>query len=188
MAERSIMIDFDDPRIGAVAEAMTNTNCKRVLSLLSEGELSESELASKLRLPAATAHYTIKKLTKAGLIKPVSSLWSVKGREVKRYTISRKRIVISPRSVKRGILPAFVASLGIAGTLKWLNMRAQPLPESSTEVMAFSLKSADSSQLVSSDSSTLYSFLANAPNSWAWFLIGALSALCIYLIWSWYRD
>lgn len=187
MAERSIMIDFDDPRIGAVAEAMTNTNCKRVLSLLSDEELSESELASKLRLPAATAHYTIKKLTKAGLIKPVSSLWSVKGREVKRYTISRKRIIISPKSIKRGVLPAFLASIGIAGLLRWWEIRTTPLAEASIESATFSMKAADSG-IVSSDASPLYSFLANAPNSWAWFLIGALSALCIYLIWSWYRD
>lgn len=213
MAKGYLMVDLDDPRAGHVAEAMANGACKRILKALSETELSESELAARLGMPAPTVHYNIKKLMQAGLVTTRSSLWSMKGRQVKRYTLAHKRIVISPRSLKRGIIPAFIASIGIAAVLKWFSQAQSREVEQmalkvvsdaagssagisvATDAMntsssyATAMPAAESVNSVAQTShGVFYTFLASAPNSWAWFLIGSLSALVIYMLWSWMRE
>lgn len=183
------MVDLEDPRTGNIAEVMTNPTCKRILLALESIELSESELVSRLSIPAPTVHYNVKKLVSSGLIESHSSLWSLKGRSVRRYRLSRTRIVISPRSLRKGVLPAFLISGLIAAILKFSfnpassgsSIALKALPSDSFAASAETLAAKSGSEGV-------YSFLASAPSSWAWFLIGSLSALVIYLVWAWFRE
>lgn len=183
------MVDLEDPRTGNIAEVMTNPTCKRILIALESNELSESELASRLSIPAPTVHYNVKKLISSGLIESHSSLWSLKGRSVRRYRLSRTRIVISPRSLRKGVIPALLISVFIAAILKFYS-------SSASYSSSIALKSLPSDSFAASaetfatnsGSESFYSFLASAPSSWAWFLIGSLSALVIYLLWAWFRE
>ena len=91
-------VDIDDPRAGAIAEVMSNKTAKKILSLIAEKELSESDIASELSLPLNTVGYNINKLLKAGLIeKSKTFFWSVKGKKIPTYKLSNKKIVISPK-------------------------------------------------------------------------------------------
>ena len=68
MAEKIISIDLNDPRSAKIAEVIRNKTCKRILGLIAEKEVSESEISSELSLPMNTIGYNVKKLVDSGLI------------------------------------------------------------------------------------------------------------------------
>ena len=117
MAKKEINMDLDDPRIGKVAEIISNKTCKKILGVLAEEkEMSESEIASALGLPLNTVGYNVKKLVEAGLIEPVKGfLWSVKGKRIRKYRVANKRIVISPKMNINKIVAGFVGALIFVG-------------------------------------------------------------------------
>jgi DNA-binding transcriptional ArsR family regulator len=198
MSNRSVMIDLDDPRMGALADVLTNKSSKRILSLLAESELSTSEVASELKMPLTTVDYNVKKLAKAGLIEKTRSLMSAKGKSVPVYRVSERSIVITPKRMLRGIVPAvIVAGIAAVGLKIWeaghrATMFATDSASSGASVMMpvaeadMALKSVGSDMVSASDQ--FYSFLANAPNSWAVFFIGALCALCVVVLWNWFKK
>ena len=110
MAESYLMIDVNDERTGAIAEILSNKTCKKIIQLLSEKELSETEIAQKLGSPANTINYNVKKLVDTGLIEQANKFWSVKGKKVSTYKISNKKILISPKPAIKGILPAAIVT------------------------------------------------------------------------------
>lgn len=204
MAHRSVMIDLDDPRMGTLADVLTNKSSKRILSLLAEHELSTSEISNQLKMPLTTVDYNVKKLARAGLIEKTRALLSSRGKFVPVYRVSEKKIVISPKRLMRGIVPAIIVSAFAALAVKvWsIKMAANDaLTRGFDAAGAGSMKIASelaSSQIGDSSSGVpidtgvgggwLYNILANAPNSWAWLFIGALLALSTLIIWNMLKD
>jgi DNA-binding transcriptional ArsR family regulator len=185
MKRQSIMIDFDDPRAERVAEVISNKSCKKMLSLLSTEELSESELASKLGLPVSTVNYNMKKLVDSGLVDKTRSLVSSKGKDVRVYRISNQHIVLSPRSLTRGVVPALLISGVFALLVKFFgNTGSRNLVAKGSGALDLAAMStgAESSQ------GLVYSVLAQAPNSWAWFFLGALLATLVVMLWNWSKK
>lgn len=214
MTKSSIMIDLDDPRSAKIAEVMSNKTSKRILNLLSEREMSESEIAGELKLPMNTIGYNTKKLVEAGLVEKVDKFfWSSKGKKMNYYKISNKRIVISPRRMARGVLPALIGSFLIAVLIFFMSTQNSMIATSEFDIYGSDLRAAkyDESygtttpsavagsaevaryeedyplrverEFVSDDG--IYAYLYSAPNSWTWFLLGALTALLILILWSW---
>lgn len=98
--EKYLNVDLNDPRSAAIAEVMTNKTCKKILELLAEKEMSESDIAAELEIPLNTVGYNIKKLLDAGLIEKTKNFfWSVKGKKIPTYRLSNKKIIISPRKI-----------------------------------------------------------------------------------------
>ena len=193
------MIDLDDERTGKIAEVISNKTAKKILGSLAEKEMSEGDIVSELKIPANTVNYNMKKLEDAGLVEKAKGfLWSVKGKRIHRYRVVSKRIVISPKSFSRGLLPSVLISgiiaLGIkifvggensgAGIVKSVGTEAA---ESGGERVAAVIVEAGDNAVSSGISDYagggLYNTLANAPNSWAWFFLGALVALLIIVLW-----
>ena len=184
MSKHSLLIDFDDPRAGRVAEVISNKSCKRMLSILSSRELSESEIASELRLPVSTVNYNMKKLVSAGLVERTKSFLSAKGKNVPVYRVSEKSIVISPKSLVRGTLPAIlIAGVFALGLKLWAGSYVSNEVAQKTAAPAFVATTASDSGYIYG--SVAYSALANAPTAWAWFFLGALVAILIVLMWNW---
>lgn len=181
MSRSYVMIDLNDPRTAKLADVMANRTCKHILALLAEQELSESELARKLNAPLNTINYNMKKLVAAGLVEPVRSLWSSKGRAVKVYRVSHKKIVISPKSFGRGIIPALLVS-GIAtlGIWAWSLSRTPVINETGSLA---TMKVAEGAAAMASTSSLLVS-----PVVWVWFLWGALVAIATLAFWDWFKT
>src|SRR3989338_2079201 len=119
----SILVELDDPRTGKIADAISNKTAKKILGALSEKEMSESELAKILETGLNTIEYNIKKLVEAGLIEKVGGfLWSIKGKRIYRYRVVNKKIVILPKKIIRGVLPAVLISGIVAFGIKlWSN-------------------------------------------------------------------
>ena len=192
----SIMIDLDDPRTANIAEVISNKTCKRILNLLAEKSLSEADISKELKIPMNTVGYNIKKLMAAGLIEKSNYFWSVKGKKINTYTISQKRIVISPRSMLKGVVPAIIGSLLLAAGIKAFTSTSYDSYSASNMVTPSIAEKAvvavqDSNQAGGEASlnygQQLYSNVVNASHIWAWFLLGALAALLILLIWNYGR-
>ena len=217
MTKSYVMIDLDDPRTAGIAEVISNKTCKRIIGLLAEESLSESELAARLKAPLNTINYNVKKLVKSGLIESNRSFWSVKGRRVQTYKLAQKKIVISPRSKLKGVVPAVLISGVIAWGLRTFSIVQQTAVDKMTFVERGSESVAQAGSIASSVPSSvgnvsdvanvfnatssnftnfiqpgvsnyLYDFLANAPNSWAWFFIGAMIGVLIIILWNWFRK
>lgn len=119
------MIDLDDPQAESIADVLSNKTAKKILGLLAHKEMSSSEISSKLKMPLNTVGYNLKKLVASGLVEKVKKFfWSSKGKRMEIYKVSNKRIVIMPRKIVRGILPAvLVAGVAAIGIKLWTRVR-----------------------------------------------------------------
>jgi DNA-binding transcriptional ArsR family regulator len=222
MAKSSIVIDIDDPRSGAIAEVMSNKTSKKILSMLAEGEMSSSELAEKLDLPLNTVTYNVEKLVKAELVEKSSRIfWSSRGRKMEIYRVSNRRIIISPKKIVKGILPALLVTLLISAAILLYQVQNRsfetqdlnqyslqssydsetaggvvasgaPAAQSESAAPAEALKAGASApnqaRSEAASEKSLLEKLQEAPNSWAWYLIGGMSALVIVLLWRMFKD
>jgi DNA-binding transcriptional ArsR family regulator len=207
MANSSIMIDLDDVRSERIAEVLSNKTSKKVLQALAEGEKSASDIASALNLPLNTVTYNLKKLTEAGLIERAKGFfWSRKGKKMELYKVANKKIVIMPKQMVRGVLPAVIVT-GIAaiGIKLWTFSKIQSMEITNSFARADeSLKvaesfAADGGEGVAAPSAmmdasqgiakfcTNETILGIAQSSWLWLLIGALFGLFVYLVWNFAR-
>ncbi len=211
MTEKQVMIDLNDPRAGKIAEALANNTCKKILGLLSEKEMSATDISNSIKMPINTATYNIDKLVEAGLIEKTSQiLWSIKGKQIPKYKLSNKRIVISPRNIGvKGIVPAIVGSLIVTAVVKYFTGNfvsnssevinsvetgiansVQPTMDyassGAAEIgnkLAASAPSAVDIRAVPEMAGTLAQQI-NIPEIWAWFLLGSFTAILIFLIWN----
>ena len=194
MTKSALMIDIDDPRATDIAMILSNKTCKKILAALADGEMTESEISSVLKIPLNTVGYNIKKLVDAGLIeRDRRFFWSAKGKRLHRYTVSNKKIVISPRLGVKGVIPALIVSVIAAFGIKiWSDTRfaAQRMAETERSLLessGASLTATDAAQKTGEHlfDSGMYGALFNAPDFWAWYLLGALTVLLIVILWNW---
>jgi DNA-binding transcriptional ArsR family regulator len=200
------MVDLDDERIGKIADVISNKTTKKIINLLAEKESSEGEIAEQLKLPMNTIGYNVKKLEEVGLIEKTGGfLWSVKGKRVHKYRLANKKIVITPRSILKGIIPTAIVtllvSLGIGSYFGFINNSkvsmafSQAASDATTRgaggaLMASAPKAAESANVMNSALSTTAEQVVNNSGNfgaWAWFLLGAWCALLIFVLWSVYR-
>ncbi len=193
MAKNSIMIDLDDPRTDRIADVISNKTSKKILSALAEHELTETEISKKLGIPMNTIGYNIDKLEQAGLIDKVSGFyWSQKGKKVYKYKVSNKKIVISPKSILKGIVPSLLVTSAIALGIKIFfgNSQAQSLSMADAPMRASEGGGAvgiatDAAKIAEpSVISQICQNATNLGNAWAWFLLGAFAAIFIFLLWN----
>lgn len=189
------MIDIDDPRTAKIAEAISNDSAKKILSALAENELSESELTSKLGMAANTVNYNIKNLEECGLIEKARGfMWSVKGKKVFKYQVVNKKIIISPKMKLKGVVPTILVTGLAALLIKLFVGRTNAVQTADYSTVAY--KSAESAGMLADAPSSaanalmqqgVYETLSNASNTWAWFFLGGLVGLLVFLLWTW-RD
>lgn len=185
MTNHKLMLDLDDPRTAGIAEVLSNKTCKKILSILAEKEQSTNEIAGLLKLPLTTVDYNIQKLMKVELIEETSGVfWSVKGKKVKRYTVSDKTLIISPKSKFNGVLTALGLS-GIIGIAIKYWQDSQIVVQETVQQVA--MKSAEmvyaDSSIVSDGINGVNQTMQN--NSAWWFILGSLVALMIVLVLNW---
>jgi DNA-binding transcriptional ArsR family regulator len=180
MSNSSINIDLNDPRTGKIATAMSNKTCKKILGLLVEEELSEADLAKKLKIPINTIEYNLKKLIDGGLIEKTKNyFWSVKGKKIPVYRVSNKRIIISPKKISRGIIPSMLISGAVA-----LILRVSQFKEK-TVGRIYNIEESAGSLDTRTGTSHFVNALSQESSFWVWFFMGALFSLIVYLIWNW---
>ena len=190
MAKSSIMVDLDDPRTGKIADAISNNTCKKILTVLSEKEFSEGDIAKKLNIPLNTVGYNIKKLVEAGLIeKSKQFFWSIKGKKILTYKLSNKKIIISPKTMIRGIIPTIIISGLIALSIRFISISQQSFTAMQKEADKIATEVGSAAEISTPAVQEGTEIIATTMSSaWLWFLTGALTALFIFLIWNWIRG
>lgn len=205
MTEKYVSIDINDPRSLKIAEALSNESCKKILNILSDKELSASDISSILKQPLNTITYNLDKLIETGLIeKSKNFFWSAKGKKIPTYRLSNKKIMISPKTISKSILPALLGTAivtGIIGFLSSVNTKgasqlAQKATDSAVETASSASGSAGGAMLAAAP--TAANEIAKMPPQycpqviqacstqpvWAYFLLGALTLALFYLIWN----
>ncbi len=198
MTKSSILIDLDDARSEAIAEVLSNKTSKKILSVLADGEKSASDVAAKLDLPLNTASYNLKKLVEAGLIERSKGFfWSRKGKKMELYKVANKKIVIVPKQMVKGVVPVLIfVGLAALGVRWWTQSRIHGGDVTrNVAVEEAALRASDALQVAGGELATdaanginSTTVLSIAQSAWLWFLVGALSALLVYLIWNWRKK
>lgn len=201
--EKQVVIDINDPRSGKIVEALANPSCKKILNLLAENEMSAGDLSGKLKLPLNTITYNLEKLIESGLIEKTGQvLWSIKGKQIPKYKIANRKIVISPKSLTaKGIIPAFIGTLFVAAGIKYLssgNMLAGSSKiissvsdvassaggSAGVEMMKIAAPSADNAIGFAREVPEIINNCSNFAEPWVWFILGSLVAILIFLLWN----
>jgi predicted ArsR family transcriptional regulator len=114
MAENILILEPGDERAQKIAKAMASQTASDILHLLGEGPTSLTDIGERLTLPMNTAKYHVENLLEAGLISVAETKYSVKGREVKYYTLANQMLIVAPRqSSMRSLILKYASLFGI---------------------------------------------------------------------------
>ena len=114
MAEPVIVLEPGGEKAQKVAKAMASRTACDILRLIGEGQKTSTEISEHLSIPMNTAKYHIGNLLDAGLISVAATKYSVKGREVKVYSLTNQLLIVAPsQSNVRSILLKYASLFGI---------------------------------------------------------------------------
>jgi DNA-binding transcriptional ArsR family regulator len=114
MAEPVIVLEPGEERAQKIAKAMASQTAGDILRFIGDGQKTSTEISEALSLPMNTAKYHIENLLEAGLISVAATKYSVKGREVKVYTLTNQLLIVAPRpSNVRSILLKYASLFAI---------------------------------------------------------------------------
>lgn len=185
MSDKIIQVDLGDERIQEIAEILSNKTCKKILELLAEKEMSESDISTALNLPLNTVGYNINKLVSAGLVEKTKSFfWSVKGKKIPTYRVANRKIVIYPKRSIKGIVPTVLISALLAlGVRAFISGKEVSNIDYSGVYGIAAEKSFLASESVQKTGEIVQSS-SGVGEVWLWFLLGALCGLIIYISWN----
>ena len=200
-------MDLNDSRMKYLSEIFGSESCKKILNLLAEKELTETDIAGELKMPLNSVDYNVKKLVKAGLIESGSHWWSVKGKKMPSYRVSDKQIVISPKRMSSSVL--LIPALLVGGLISLTIKKVIELNSYSPEQNVLMAKSAEDivsyasvasagemarSELVSDAPAVMSQQVAEKTNligsvaGWEWFLIGIWSGILIFFLLNYFIE
>jgi DNA-binding transcriptional ArsR family regulator len=114
MAEDVVFLEPGDERAQKIAKAMGSQTASDILQYLSDGQKSLTDITERLAIPMTTAKYHVENLLDAGLISVSETKYSVKGREVKLYSLTNQLLIVAPRqSNVRSLLLKYASLFGI---------------------------------------------------------------------------
>jgi DNA-binding transcriptional ArsR family regulator len=128
MADNVVFLEPGDERAQKIAKAMGSQTASDILQILGEGPRSLTDITERLNIPMNTAKYHIENLLDAGLITVEQTRYSIKGREVKIYTLTNQLLVVAPRqSNARSLLLKYASLFGIVLLCSLLISAISPL-------------------------------------------------------------
>jgi DNA-binding transcriptional ArsR family regulator len=98
MADEIVILEPGDERAQKISKAMGSQTASDILQLLAEHPKSLTEITERLVIPLTTAKYHIENLLEAGLISVAETRYSVKGREIKIYSLTNQLLIVAPRT------------------------------------------------------------------------------------------
>ena len=120
MAENVLILEPGDERAQKIAKAMASQTATDILKLLAESQKSMTEITENLAIPLTTVKYHFENLLDAGLISVADTKYSVKGREIKIYSLLNQLLIVAPRqSDVRSVLLKYASLFAVVifGTL-----------------------------------------------------------------------
>ena len=129
MADNVVFLEPGDERAQKIAKAMGSQTASDILQILGEEPRSLTDITERLNIPMNTAKYHIENLLDAGLIAVAQTKYSIKGREVKIYTLTNQLLVVAPRqSNVRTLLLKYASLFGIVAVCSVMTHSRSSLP------------------------------------------------------------
>ena len=114
MADNVVLLEPGDERAHKIAKAMSSQTASDILQILAESPQSLTGITERLSIPLTTAKYHTENLLDAGLIQVSETKYSVKGREIKIYSLTNQLLIVAPRqSNVRSLLLKYTSLFGI---------------------------------------------------------------------------
>ncbi|MDD1699731.1 MAG: helix-turn-helix domain-containing protein [Methanoregula sp.] len=114
MDDNVVILEPGDERAQKISKAMGSQTANDILKLLAESQKSLTEITERLAIPLTTAKYHIENLLDAGLISVAETRYSVKGREIKIYSLKNQLLIVAPRTSNvRSLLLKYASLFGI---------------------------------------------------------------------------
>jgi len=114
MADNVLVLEPGDVRAQKIAKAMGSPMAGDILQFLGEKPASLTDITERLAIPMNTAKYHVENLLDAGVITVADTRYSVKGREVKIYSLTNQLLIVAPRrSDIRSLLLKYASLFGI---------------------------------------------------------------------------
>jgi DNA-binding transcriptional ArsR family regulator len=114
MADNVLVLEPGDERAQKIAKAMGSPMAGDILQQLAEKPSSLTDITERLAIPMNTAKYHVENLLDAGIIAVADTRYSVKGREVKIYSLTNQLLIVAPRrSDIRSLLLKYASAFGI---------------------------------------------------------------------------
>lgn len=120
MTGNVVVLEPGDERAQKIAKAMASQTANDILTFLSTGSKSLSDITEHLGIPLTTTKYHAENLLDAGLIIVSETRYSIKGREVKMYSLADQLLIVAPKQTNiRALLLKYTSLSGIvvAGSL-----------------------------------------------------------------------
>lgn len=205
--EKFLLVSLKESKAKKLAQVLSNETCRKILDYLAEKEATETELGKKLNIPISTVHYNLQCLMDGGLVLVEEFHYSEKGKEVNHYKLANKYIIIAPRSVygikeklksilpvalltaaTAGIIQIFQGKSGMIGAAKIATREAVMEAAPTLDAAPLMEKAAEEAAPVVAEAASGAGAIQAAPNIALWFLIGAISAIIIYMIIDYIRS
>ncbi|MCK9631859.1 MAG: helix-turn-helix domain-containing protein [Methanoregula sp.] len=114
MTDNVLVLEPGDEQAQKIGKAMGSPTAGDILQLLADGPKSLTDISDRLSLPMNTAKYHVENLLGAGIISVEDTKYSVKGREVKLYSLTNQLLIVAPRrSDIRSMLLKYASLFGI---------------------------------------------------------------------------
>ncbi len=194
-----LLVSLDDKKAKTLANVMSSDTARKILDALTQGSLTETQIAEQLGQPLSTVHYNLRQLVEGGLVDSSEFHYSSRGREVAHYSLARKYIIIAPRgddkifSKIKNLLSAFVLTTGI-GIAFWLREKLQtdlsisassglaPIMQKSVADSAGSLTENATELFLTAAPSDLPIAPVPEPSFITWFFAGAATLLVCWAL------
>ncbi len=125
--ETFLLVSLKEDVAKELAQALSNTKCRKILAYLTSKTATESQISKALEMPISTVHYNLRQLEKTGLVEAKEFHYSEKGKEVNHYSLAKKYVIIAPRTSEnmknklKRILPVALIAVGAAGLIHLFN-------------------------------------------------------------------
>jgi len=184
--ENFLLVSLKEEESKHLAQVISNKTSRKVLDLLAEKSMTETEISKKLNLPMSTVHYNMQALMQAKLVTAEEYHYSEKGKEVNHYSLANKYVIIAPKDAPsnlrerlKRILPTAIIGAGASGAVYLYQRFAQVnevFPEAAGGMLKAVLPAEDAVR------EPMMQLVPSQPNLALWFLLGVAATIVIFVI------
>jgi len=184
--ENFLLVSLKEEESKHLAQVISNKTSRKVLDLLAEKSMTETEISKKLNLPMSTVHYNMQALMQAKLVTAEEYHYSEKGKEVNHYSLANKYVIIAPKDAPsnlrerlKRILPTAIIGAGASGAIYLYQRFAQvnaAVPEPGMGMLKAVMPAEDAVR------EPMMQLVPSQPNLALWFLLGVAATIVIFVI------
>ena len=185
--DKFLLVNLEDEKSKNLANVISSDSARKILNLLTDKPLSETDISKNLNIPLTTVHYNISQLLNANLVE-VHFLWSEKGKKINFYKLSNKFIIIAPLKNSSSFIDKLkeIIPVVIFGSLTSFGIYIYQLYKSKLSfdniLLEESIADIPLSMAQVTSSAPVMPTLSTDFNYALWFFLGFLSFTLVYVI------